>query len=55
MKIDYFFGISTASKKCSQLNDKLQEERNGIFFELCIINKTFPELFLVIPHYSKAA
>ena len=27
-----FFYFSTASKKSSQLNGKLQEERNGIFF-----------------------
>lgn len=39
------FGISTASKKCSQLNDKLQEERNSIFFELFLINTIFPEHF----------
>lgn len=43
--MDCFFGTSTASKKCSQLNDKLQEECNGIFFELFIINTTFPEHF----------
>lgn len=49
IKMGYFFGISTASKKCSQLNAKLQEECNGIFLELFIINTTLPEHFLVIP------
>lgn len=51
--MDCFFGVSSTSKKCSQLNGN--GKKVNVFFNSLLVIQSILNTFLVILHGSKAA